>query len=183
MGRIFSHLYDIMMQPAEWRMMGEIRRRVAGAATGHVLEVGVGSGLNLPYYRDVERVVGVDPDVILLERAKKRAHEINSPVTLELISAESLPFADQSFDTVVGTLVFCTIPDAGQALREIKRVLKPDGRFVLVEHVRAEHTVLASLQDIVTPVWKWCFGGCYPNRNTEASSLQRRHVGKTFRDI
>ena len=169
MGRIFSRLYDPLMQSQERRFFGAIRQKVVGGATGRVLEVGVGSGLNLQYYREVEQVVGIDPDAVLLDRARHRAADVPYPVTLERGSAEALPYAPQSFDTVVGTLVLCTIPDAERALHEARRVLKPDGRLLLIEHVRADHPVIGRLQDIAAPVWRWFMGGCSPNRQTLAT--------------
>ena len=102
----------------------------------------------------------------MLARAEKRVQDAACRVTLEQTGAEVLPFDNQTFDTAVGTLVFCTIPDVQQALLEIKRVLKSGGRFLLVEHVRSAHPVIANIQEAIAPVWKWCCGGCHLNRDT-----------------
>jgi ubiquinone/menaquinone biosynthesis C-methylase UbiE len=129
-----------------------------------VLEIGIGTGLNLPYYPADVELVGIDPNAGFLERARRRAAAIGRPVTLLVARAEALPFADRSFDTVITTLVFCTIAEPEQALREVHRVLRPGGEFNLIEHVRVPWG--AKVQDLLTPLWKHIANGCHLNRDT-----------------
>ena len=141
------------------------RTRVAGAAEGRVLEIGIGSGLNLPLYgAAVAEVVGVDPSRALLSRAAAAAAQCQAPVTLIEGSAEALACEDGSFDCVVTTWSLCTIPDAGRALAEVRRVLRPGGALLFVEHGRAPEPVVARWQDRLDPIWTRIAGGCHLNR-------------------
>jgi ubiquinone/menaquinone biosynthesis C-methylase UbiE len=157
-------VYDAFMLPQELLGMRRQRARTAGAATGRVLELGVGTGLNLPFYLQADEVVGVDPDPHMLKRARRRAAQVHWPVRLVQASAESLPFDDGEFDSVVIALALCTIPDPEAAVREARRVLKRTGRALFLEHVRSRGRYVARLQDLVTPVWTRLAGGCHPNR-------------------
>jgi ubiquinone/menaquinone biosynthesis C-methylase UbiE len=141
------------------------RTRIAGAAEGRVLEIGIGSGLNLPLYGpNVSEVVGVDPSSALLSRASDAAGRCRAPVTLVEGSAEALGLEDRSVDTVVTTWSLCTIPDARQALAEVRRVLRPDGVLLFVEHGRAPEPGVARWQDRLDPIWTRIAGGCHLNR-------------------
>lgn len=162
---VFARLYDLYMLPQELWGVRARRRRVVEGATGLTLELGVGTGLNFPFYRRVRFVVGVDPDPHMLGRARRRAGDACVPVRLVRAAGEALPFADETFDTVVSTLVFATIPDADAAAREVHRVLKRDGTLRFFEHFRSEQPLLARLQDLVAPAWKKVLGGCEPNRD------------------
>ncbi|MCI0650910.1 MAG: class I SAM-dependent methyltransferase [Planctomycetes bacterium] len=139
-------------------------------ATGNVLEVGIGSGLNLPYYsREVTQIFGVDPSPELLKLARARASAATHRVELITQSAEQpLPLESCSIDTAVMTWTLCSIPNPSRALEEIKRVLKPDGRLVFMEHGRAPGDQVARWQDRLTPIWKRIAGGCDLNRRIEA---------------
>lgn len=159
-------IYDGAMRPVEKLFMRELRRRLVGTARGRVLEIGIGTGANLPYYPAETELTGIDPNEGFLERARQRAHALGRPVTLLAAHAETLPFADRSFDTVVATLVFCTVTDPLQALSEVHRVLKPHGQFKLIEHVRMPNPLGARIQDLVTPLWKHIASGCHLNRDT-----------------
>ncbi len=159
-------IYDGVMRPVEKLFMHELRRRLVGTARGRVLELGIGTGANLPYYPAETELTGIDPNEGFLERARQRAHALGRPVTLLAAHAEALPFADRSFDTVVATLVFCTVTDPLQALSEVHRVLKPHGQFKLIEHVRMPNPLGARVQDLVTPLWKHIASGCHLNRDT-----------------
>lgn len=144
------------------------RATVVGGARGRVLEVGVGAWANLPFYSpDVEGLTGVEPDSALLRRAQKRVKKLGRQVELLQSRAEALPFPDESFDTVVATLIFCSVSDVPTGLREIWRVLKPGGEFRFWEHVRSERAWAARVQDWITPLYKRCAKGCHPNRETE----------------
>ena len=142
------------------------RRRVISAARGRVLEIGVGSGLNLPLYTDVvERVIGIDTSPQLLSMARE-VHRRHDDLSIELIegSAEALPLKDMSVDTVVTTWTLCTIPDARVALREMRRVLRASGALLFVEHGRSQDEQVRRWQDRLTPAWKRLAGGCHLNR-------------------
>jgi ubiquinone/menaquinone biosynthesis C-methylase UbiE len=139
------------------------RDRVVPAATGRVLEVGVGSGLNLPRYSDVQEVIGLEPSRKLLKMARHVGHR-SFPVDLIEGSAEQIPLEKASVDTVVTTWTLCTIPDVDRALQEMRRVLKPGGRLLFVEHGRAPDPNVVWWQDWLTPIWKRVGGGCHLNR-------------------
>jgi len=138
-------------------------------AHGEVLEVGIGSGLNLPFYAlDVQRVYGVEPSVELQRMAQKRA--AGRPFTIEFLSQsaeERLPLGNASIDSVVITWTLCSIPDAAKALHEVKRVLKAGGRLIFLEHGRAPDPGVVVWQDRLTPVWKHVAGGCHLNRKPD----------------
>jgi ubiquinone/menaquinone biosynthesis C-methylase UbiE len=140
------------------------RDRVVPAATGRVLEIGIGSGLNLPLYSpSVQHVIGLDPSPRLLEMARG-AQRRNLPVDFIEASAEGIPLEKASIDTVVTTWTLCSILDADRALREMHRVLKPAGRLLFVEHGRAPDPNVVWWQDRLTPIWKRLGGGCHLNR-------------------
>jgi len=154
------------------------RTRIAGAAEGRVLEIGIGSGLNLPLYGiGVSEVVGVDPSPALPSRAGAVSGRCRAPVTLLEGSAEALALEDRSFDTVVTTWSLCTIPDAGQALAEVRRVLRPGGVILFVEHGRAPEPSVARWQDRLDPIWTRVAGGCHLNR---AMDVLIRNAGFRF---
>jgi ubiquinone/menaquinone biosynthesis C-methylase UbiE len=117
-------------------------------------------------------VIAVDPDPSMVARSLPRAMQAAVPITVLLARAEALPFPDHTFDTVVGTLVFCTIPEPRQALCELQRVSKPAGTALLFEHVRVHHPLAGRLQEWLTPVWKRLAGGCHLNRDTLALLTQ-----------
>lgn len=147
------------------KKLAEYRPRVVTAAKGRVLEVGIGSGLNLPLYPEsVEGVIGLDPSAALLMMSGKARKRSRIPVTLMHGTAESIPLDDASVDTVVMTWTLCSIPDPRRALAEIRRVLKPDGELLFVEHGRAPDLPVRKWQDRLTPVWKKIGGGCHLNR-------------------
>jgi ubiquinone/menaquinone biosynthesis C-methylase UbiE len=163
----FASIYDRMMASAERSFMKRVREEVAGGATGRVLEVGAGTGANFAYYNDhAEEIIATEPDPYMLERAKRRAEDVERQIELRQAPAEELPFEDDSFDTVVSTLVMCSTVDPHKALSEARRVLKTSGQLRLFEHVRYEHAFGAFWQDIITPVWRWFGAGCHPNRDT-----------------
>ena len=151
------------------RDLTALRKRLLPAARGRVLEVGIGSGLNLPLYGEaVTSLLGVDPSKELLARAAQAARSLPFSVDLLPRGAEDLPIASRSIDTVVTTWTLCTIPDAGQALKEMKRVLKPEGRLLFVEHGHAPEPRVAAWQDRLNPLWNRCAGGCNLNRRIDS---------------
>ena len=150
-------------------VLGGVRARAAGGASGRVLELGVGSGRNLPFYgAAVEEVVGVDPSPEMLALAERAAASAVPEVTLLRRSAESLPFGAAAFDTVVVTFALCTIPDPHAALAEARRVLKPGGTLRFAEHGRAPDAGVRVQQERLTPLWKRCAGGCHLDRGIDA---------------
>ncbi|WP_166241542.1 class I SAM-dependent methyltransferase [Paenibacillus turpanensis] len=168
MSTFFTRWYDRFMGPLERGSFQHIRQRLLQAAKGKVLEVGSGTGVNFEWYSrvTVEEVTAIEPVDAMREQSLQRAAK--APVTIHLYNAgaEYLPFPDESFDTVVATLVMCTIPDPVQAMQEMYRVCKPGGRFLMFEHVQHEHRWLRFLQDALTPMWKrWC-DGCHLNRDS-----------------
>ena len=144
------------------------RRRVIGEAEGRILEIGVGSGLNLPLYRSAARaVIGIEPSPELLRMARRRAAGISVPVEFLETSAEAIPLDAGSVDAVVTTWTLCTIPDAPRALAEMRRVLKPGGALLFVEHGRAPEPGVARWQDRLDPLWSRFAGGCHLNRKID----------------
>jgi ubiquinone/menaquinone biosynthesis C-methylase UbiE len=145
-----------------------LRQRVIGAAEGRVLEIGIGSGLNFPFYgATVISVIGLEPSPELLRMARPRASNAAATVALLDASAEAIPLDSASIDTVVTTWTLCTIPDAQRALTEMRRVLKPAGALLFVEHGRAPEPGVARWQDRLDPLWSRLAGGCHLNRKMD----------------
>lgn len=157
------------------------RERAVARARGEVLEIGMGSGLNFPFYGDeVRRVLGVEPSLPLVRLAREGARKF--PFSLEVLigSAEALPLPDASVDTAVTTWSLCTIADPLRALREVRRVLRAEGELLFVEHGLAPEPTVARWQDRLTPLWRRCAGGCHLNRPID--SLVRQ-AGFTIMDL
>ena len=162
---ILPYLTDLSMRQ---KRLVPFRQRVVRQAHGRVLEIGIGSGLNLPFYdRGIEWVCGIDPSPELLGFAQKRIREAAVPIELVRASSEALPLEDQSIDTIVVTFTLCTIPDVAQALTEMRRAVKPDGELLFVEHGRAPEPRVARWQDRLTPLWRRVVGGCHLNRDVD----------------
>ena len=164
---ILPRMIDATMRKED---TARLRAESIPQARGEVLEVGIGSGLNLPFYTSaVRRVVGVDPSMELQRMARKRMADCRAEVEFLAQSADSpLPLADRSLDTVVCTWSLCTIPNAGAALHQMKRVLREDGRLIFIEHGRSSDTGVVVWQDRLTPAWKRIGGGCHLNRKIDA---------------
>jgi ubiquinone/menaquinone biosynthesis C-methylase UbiE len=176
---IFAALYDPVGASAERRWMGGRRRRLLAGARGAVLEIGGGTGANLAHYRDVDRVTIAEPDPFMRNRIDPKLEDARVPVEVSAAGAEALPFPDGSFDTVVSTLVLCTVPDQEAALDEVRRVLRPGGRLLFIEHVRAAGSA-ARWQDRLEPLWRRLLGGCHPNRDTVAAIQEAGFEIETF---
>ena len=160
--QILPSVIDLSMRQQN---LAAYRSRVIPAADGRVLEIGIGSGLNLPFYsRSIEGLIGLDPSPKLLSLTRRNVRLGLRSVELVEGSAEAIPLEDSSIDTVVTTWTLCSIPDAGRALREMHRVLRPTGRLLFVEHGRAPDPNVVWWQDHLTPVWKVIGGGCHLNR-------------------
>ena len=171
--RFFAALYDRLMSGSEREGLGDMRGELLGQARGRVLELGAGTGLNLFHYTgDVTELVLTEPDPYMAARLRRRlAAEPPAPGSAEVVEApaEELPFEDGSFDCVAATLVLCTVEDPRRAAAEIDRVLRPDGRLLLIEHVRSRDDRLARWQDRLERPWGWVAAGCHPNRDTAAT--------------
>jgi SAM-dependent methyltransferase len=140
------------------------RREVAGGAKGRVLELGVGVGANWQYLPEGIDYSGIEPDPFMVDRARKHAAEMGRTYDLREAPAETLPFEDGTFDTIIVTLTLCTVQDVAQSLAEARRVLKPGGELRFTEHVRASGRAGAWLQDRLTPAWRKIGAGCHLNR-------------------
>jgi len=164
--RAIAAIYDHVGRRAE-REFAPYRAELLAHARGRVLEIGAGTGFNAEHYPEaVEELVISEPSPAMLRRAERRAAETRRRVRAVRASAESLPFEDASFDTVVSTFVLCSVNDQAQALGEIRRVLKPDGRLLFIEHVRSDDERVARWQDRLERPWGVVAFGCHPNRRT-----------------
>ncbi len=180
-------LYDRLCGANERSPLAALRADLLGSLAGEVLEIGAGTGANLRHYPRHIRLTCAEPDPAMLARARSRlAPSRGGPPALILATAESLPVASGSVDAVVSTLVLCTVTDPVRALEEVARVLRPGGRLLFIEHVRATGWP-GRVQDVVRPAWAWFAGGCTLNRHTEAAiagagfrfvHLSRRPLGR-----
>jgi ubiquinone/menaquinone biosynthesis C-methylase UbiE len=159
---------------SERRFMEPLRKEIIDQTNGLVLEIGAGTGLNFPFYQptQVERVEAVEPDAAMLRYARERLATARVPIELTRAPAEALPFANETFDSAVTTLVFCSVADPLRGLHEIKRVLKPGGLLLMVEHVQAQGTPVAFVQNALVPLTTRFAGNCHWNRDT-ASTVVR----------
>ncbi len=175
-GRVFALIYDPFLALGERAGMREMRRQSLAGAHGRVLEIGAGTGLNLPLYPSaVSSLTLADPEPPMIAQLRKRAPlDSGRSVEVVLAPAEQLPFGDDSFDTVVSTLVLCTVADPAASLREIGRVLVPGGRLLFIEHVRAADERLARWQDRLHDPWRRFGYGCHCNRDTVATLRENR---------
>jgi ubiquinone/menaquinone biosynthesis C-methylase UbiE len=164
--RFFAATYDRFSKGSEEAGLAEMRRNLIAGASGDVLEIGGGTGANLSYYgAGVESVTVTEPEPPMLRRLERKARELNSQATVLRASAEDLPFDDASFDTVVSTLVLCGVDHQPRVLRELRRVLRPGGRLIFIEHVRSDDPRIAKMQDRMNPVNRF-FVFCDCNRPT-----------------
>ncbi len=168
----FAACYERLSQGrGERRFFEPLRRELIEQAQGVVLEVGAGTGLNFPLYppEKVTRVEAVEPDATMVSYARKRLPLARVPLTLTQATAEALPFADGLFDCAVATLVFCSVGDPVRGFQEMRRVLKPGGTLLLLEHVRAEGHFAIRLQGLLVPLTTRLAGNCHWNRDTGRS--------------
>lgn len=165
--KLFASLYDKFFAAAERDGMAARRKELLSNARGRVLEIGAGTGLNVDSYPEtLDRLVLTEPSEPMAKRMVDKVAE--SPLDPEVViaTAEELPFDDASFDTIVSTLVLCTVPDPAAALAEIQRLLAPGGQLLLLEHVRSESADSAKWQDRLETPWRLYGNGCYCNRDT-----------------
>jgi ubiquinone/menaquinone biosynthesis C-methylase UbiE len=168
-GRAYALLYDQLNDQAERAFLGNVRDGLLSSAAGRVLEIGAGTGVNLEHYpKDGNlEILVTEPDPAMLTRARRRAALLGRDVEFRQAGAYPLPFPDQTFDTMVFTLCLCTIDNPEAALMEARRVLKPDGKVLVLEHVRSSRPELALWQDRLERPWGVVAGGCHPNRDTK----------------
>jgi len=166
-GKIFAALYDRMMAEAEKAGLSAHRQALLASAGGRVLEIGGGTGLNLPFYGTaVTELVIAEPEEPMARRLERKLPGYRIPTQVVRAPSEHLPLETASFDCAVATLVLCTVVDPGRALTEVRRVLKPGGRLLFLEHVRSEDPKLARWQDRLRVPWSWIGCGCQCNRRT-----------------
>ena len=170
---VMPRLIDLAMRNPE---MARLRAASIPQARGEVVEIGIGSGLNLPFYSSgVQHIYGVEPSAELQRIAHRRAVERPAPVEFLKQSAEDpLPLASASIDTVIVTWTICSIPNPAKALQEMRRVLKPSGRLIFVEHGRSPDFPVTVWQDRLTPVWRRIAGGCHLNRKIDQLIMEAR---------
>ncbi len=174
-GRLFAAVYDRGLKSTEEAGLRQMRGELLAEAKGRVLEIGAGTGANLSLYPDaVTELVTVEPDPHMAKRLREKLHGSSRTATVVEAPAERMPFEDASFDTAVATLVLCTVPDPAAAIAEVTRVLKPGGRLLFVEHVRAQDPSLARWQDRLEKPWRFLGDGCHCNRDTIATIAASR---------
>ncbi|WP_167908188.1 class I SAM-dependent methyltransferase [Thermococcus sp. CX2] len=183
----FSKIYDLFESPMEARAFSKYREKALSMAEGKVLEIGVGTGKNLPYYpKDVE-VIGIDFSRGMLEKAERRRKELGlENVKLLLMDAQNLEFEDNTFDTVVSTFVFCTVPDPVKGLKEAYRVLKPGGKAIFLEHMKSESKLLNIPLYLMDPIMKALVGTSMvreTQKNIEKAGFKIEKVENLFFDI
>lgn len=167
--RVFAAGYDVVMGVAEVRGLRERRRRLLSRARGDVVELGSGTGINVPLYPPaVRRLVLTEPAAPMRERLARRARRAGVPADVLAAPAERLPFPDASFDRVVGTFLLCTVDDPAAALSEVARVLKPGGTYLFLEHVRSSRRTLARWQHRLARLWRAFACGCRCDQDTLA---------------
>jgi ubiquinone/menaquinone biosynthesis C-methylase UbiE len=168
---VIGWLYDLVSRSAERGPIGERRRRLLAPLEGEVVEIGAGTGASLRHYERATRVVAVEPDESMARRLSTKLAGARVPVEVVRASAEALPFADESFDAAVVAFVLCSVAEPGTVLAELRRVLRPGGRLVVLEHVRGEGRT-ASWQARLTPLHRKLAGNCHLDRETLAAIEQ-----------
>lgn len=162
-----STVYDIFEQPMEMMSLKKWRIEVTKGLNGKVLEVGVGTGKNIPYYPDDIEITAIDFSSKMLSKARDKAQKLNKKVELIQMDAQDMDFSDNTFDMVFTTCVFCSVPDPIKGLKEIRRVCKPDGEIIMIEHVRSEKKVLGLVMDIMNPLTVNLYGANINRRTVE----------------
>ena len=177
----FARFYDAVEFLIERKLFKKLRKETLNKLQGKILDIGIGTGKNLPYYNAKAEVTGIDISRKMLEKAKKKAKTLGIKVKIHLMDAQRLKFKDNSFDYVIGTFVLCSIPDPVKAASEMKRVVKKNGKIILMEHVLSKYWPIALWEKIHNPVTKRLFG-FNVNRDTKQNIIKSGlHVNKDER--
>lgn len=183
----FSKIYDLFESPMEMRAFSKYRKKALSLAKGKVLEIGIGTGKNLPYYPEGVEVIGIDFSQGMLEKAEKRKKELGlENVKLLYMDAQNMEFDDNTFDTVVSTFVFCTVPDPIKGLKEAYRVLKPGGTAIFLEHMKSNSRLLNIPLYLMEPFIKTLLGTSMlrgTQKNIEKAGFKIEKVENLFFDI
>jgi len=183
----FSKIYDLFESPMEMRAFSKYRKKALSLAKGKVLEIGIGTGKNLPYYPEGVEVIGIDFSRGMLEKAEKRKKELGlENVKLLYMDAQNMELDDNTFDTVVSTFVFCTVPDSIKGLKEAYRVLKPGGTAIFLEHMKSNSRLLNIPLYLMEPFIKTLLGTSMlrgTQKNIEKAGFKIEKVENLFFDI
>ncbi len=182
---VFAGMYDRFLARVEKHGLAEKRAQMLKPAYGRTIELGTGTGLNLPHYPDaVSELILTEPYPPMVSKLEEKVRHYPKRVQLTVAGAEKLPYPDASFDTVAAAMILCTVPDPDVVLREIERVLKPGGQYLFLEHVRNTDPKVARKQDIVQKGWYWFGNECHCNRPTlqtlRSSSLEITDLDETL---
>ena len=167
--RPFAALYDKIIQSTETKWLRAARQNMLQGLTGQILEIGAGTGANFTHYSLQARVTAIEPSNHFFKRAQSKLADTSANIQLENANAENLPFKDNAFDTTIATLVFCTIHNPMKALAEVRRVTKPEGQLLLIEHVQANTPIKRLLINLWNPAQQFLAGGCNLNRDTKSN--------------
>lgn len=181
-----SRFYDLLESPMEAMSLKEWRIKVMKQLYGKVLEVGVGTGKNIPYYPDDIDITAIDFSSKMLGKAREKADKYKKAVTLMEMDAQNMDFPDNYFDCVFTTCVFCSVPDPVKGLKEISRVCKPGGKIIMIEHVRSEKAVLGVVMDLINPIVVNSYGANINRRtveNIKKAGFTAVEVKNLFSDI
>jgi ubiquinone/menaquinone biosynthesis C-methylase UbiE len=162
---VIGWVYDLLSRNQERGDLGALRRTLLSDLEGEVLEIGAGTGANLPHYRRASRVVALEPDPSMAKRIPTKAARATVPVEIVSGDVEALPFPDASFDVAVSTFVLCSVANPDGAFAELRRVLRPAGKLAVLEHVRGEHSI-RRWQERLTPLHRRLAGNCHLARDT-----------------
>jgi len=179
--RLLAASYDHLLARTERQFLGRWRRELLATARGDLLEIGAGTGLNLPHYDlSTTRPVLSEPDPYMRQQLQRKISRAGAPVRVTAWQAEAIAMPDESFDTIVSTLVLCSVTDLHASLREISRLLRPGGQLLFLEHIASDQPATRRWQRRIEPAWKFCAGNCHLTRDTrtamEACGLQLRTV-------
>jgi ubiquinone/menaquinone biosynthesis C-methylase UbiE len=162
-----SRFYDILESPMEMMALREWRTDLMKDLRGNVLEVGVGTGKNIEYYPDDINITAIDFSERMLDKAREKANKYNKKVSLLQMDAQDMKFPDNTFDTIFTTCVYCSVPDPIKGLKEMRRACKPNGKIIMIEHVRSEKKVLGLIMDILNPIVVNTYGANINRRTVE----------------
>jgi len=189
MSKWSARLYDRAMSMITSSKLQKMREKVIAQSSGNVLEIGAGTGINFPLYSSskVNVVFAIEPNIHHLQRAEAKRKQAKVPIHLYNAKAESLPFQDEKFDTIICMLVFCTIADPYRAIKEVERVAKSGANVLFLEHVKVDRPIIGTAQNLFNPLWKRMAGGCHLNRHTEKlienSSLNNVESVSFYKDV